>query len=379
MDRSVPRLALIGLGVAVLVVVLVTGATSTSSFGTHNPSWDGTADLRSIAEERSTMTILRNVTAYDEMSGNGTLAIVLSPAEPYGEDVAAVQRFLDRGGTVLIAEDYRPHSNALLSAVGASARFDGTPLRDERNYERSPRFVQASVATDRSLAGGVETLVLNRGTVLDAGAATVVARTSRDAYLDENRNDALDDAETPAERPVMAVESVGEGRVITIADPSVFINSMLAYGDNRAFATELVERHDRVLLDVSHSPGIPPLMAVVLTVRDSLLLQLVVGTVLVVGVAGRHRVIDGVRRVRHRRSRRVEGSPTDPVDPDAVVRAVTREHPSWNESRVERVAKEMVADRRFDGATNDGSRVERTSVEPPSVGGSDADPGDDRP
>lgn len=341
MDRSIPRLALIGLGVTILAIVLVTGATSTSSFGTHNPSWDGTADLRAIADEQSSTEIVRNVSAYDETSANDTLAIILSPGEPYGNDVDAIRQFLDRGGTVLIAEDYRPNGNRLLSSLDATVRFNGQPLRDERNYERSPNFVEATIVSDQPLTSGYETLVLNRGTVIDPGEASVLVRTSQDAYLDVNRNEALDDDETPAARPVMAVEPVGNGRVITLGDPSVFINSMLEYGDNRAFATQLAEGHDRVIFDVSHSPGIPPLVAVLLTVRDSLFLQILIGFSLTVGVAGRHRIeglADWIRQIgRQQHTKR-----SSPTDPDAIARAVSREHPSWDETRIERIANGAV-------------------------------------
>lgn len=373
MDRSIPRLALVGLAVLVLGVVLVTGATSTSSLGTHNPSWDGTADLRSIADERTNSEIVRNVSAYDDVSANGTLAIVLSPAEPYGEDADALRRYLDRGGTVLIAEDYRTNADPLLSTLGASARFDGRPVRDERNYEQSPSFVEAtvteatvtdpSVTEDRPLTRGVETLVLNRGTVVEPGGATVLVRTSRDAYLDVNRNGELDEDETPAERPVMTVEPVGDGHVVTLADPSIFINSMLEYGDNRALATQLTERYDRVLFDVSHSPGIPPLAALVLTIRESFLLQAAVGVVLVLGVVGRHRLAVVVDRLRRIRRNHPSEAPQSPTDSDAIARAVSREHPSWDESRIERIADGAVAQSAREETTVDRTSSDRSTVE----------------
>lgn len=344
MDRSLPRLVLVGLAVLVLGVVLVTGATSTSSFGTHNPSWDGTAEFRSIAGEAATTEIVRNVSAYDRMAttdrvaANETLAIVLSPSEPYGEDAAAIERFLDRGGTVLVAEDYRSNGNPLLATLGASVRFDGRPVRDERNYERAPTFAEVTTADDHLLTQDVETLVLNRGTVLTPGEATVVARTASDAYLDVDRDGTLDETETPAERPVMAVEPVGDGRLVTLADPSVFINSMLEYGDNRDFATQLVQGQDRVLFDVSHSPGIPPLAAAVLAIRESLLLQVALGAMLVLGLAGRHRLAGSVDRVRRRQRGRRDGSPSTPTDPEAIARSVSREYPNWEEAQIERIA-----------------------------------------
>lgn len=348
MDRSLPRLALVGLAVVVLGVVVVTGATSTSSFGTHNPSWDGTAEFRSMADETASTGIVRNVSAYDRVgttdrvAANDTLAVVLSPSEPYGTDAAAIERFLDRGGTVLVAEDYRSNANPLLATLGSSVRFDGHPVRDERNYERTPTFVEVSVVGDRPPSRTLDTLVLNRGTTLEAGRATVLARTTMDAYLDVDRDATLDDGELPAQRPVLAVESVGGGRIVTLADPSVFINSMLDYGDNRELATRLAERHDRVLFDVSHSGGVPPLVATVLAIRDSPLLQGAIGATLALALAGRHRLGAAVHRLRRIRGDGPTGVTPALTDPDAVARSVIREHPRWDESRVERIASGAV-------------------------------------
>ena len=339
MDTSIPRLALAGLAVVILLTLLVTGATSTASFATHNPSWDGTAELRDIADDASSLEVVRNVSAYNRTPANGSLAIVLSPSEPYGTDAAAIRGFLDRGGTVLIAEDFRTNANPLLSSIGASARFDGRPVRDERYYERSPTLAEVTVVDETTLTRDVQSLVLNRGTVLEANNATVLARTTSAGYLDLDGDETLDAAETPAERPVLAVESVGDGRVLTLADPSVFINSMLEYGDNRAFATTLLSRYDRVLVDVSHAASVPPLVALLLTVRESLPLQVTIGGILVVAIAGRHRLGTLVKRILRDRSTQ---SNRPPLDAEDVTAGVSRRHPDWDEERIERVTERAV-------------------------------------
>lgn len=341
MDRSLPRLALVAFAMVVLAVFLYAGVTSTAAFGLHNPSWEGTADFRALANEEAATDTLTNVSTYETAPAEDTLAVVLSPSDAYGDDAAAVRRFLERGGTVVLAEDYRPHANQLLSDLDATVRFDGRPVRDERNFERSPTFVEADVTATRTLPS-VETLVLNRGTVLEPDNATVLAHTSRDAYLDVDRDGTLDSEETPERRPVLAVESVGDGELVTLADPSVFINSMLEFGDNRALAAHLTGEYDRVLFDVSHAGGVPPLVGAVLLVRDSPLLQVTIGGLLVFLVVGRHRLWS---LLEHRRDDIATHPSRTRPDPAAIAQSVSDDHPDWDESRIERVTEQVVESR----------------------------------
>ena len=49
-DVDVPRAVLVGVALVVGVTLVYGGATSVAAFGAFNPSWEGTADLRTIAE-----------------------------------------------------------------------------------------------------------------------------------------------------------------------------------------------------------------------------------------------------------------------------------------------------------------------------------------
>ncbi len=341
-DLDYPRALLLVLGVAIVLTVAVVGSTSGTAFGTFNPAWDGTSELRSIADDADTTTdVIRNSTVYEAVEANRTLAVILSPEESYGEqDLARVANFVRRGGTLLVAEDVGIHGNTVLEGVGASARFDGGPLRDERDYHRAPALPIADITSTHTLTTDVDQLTLNHGTAVQPGAATVLATTSSYSYIDANRDETLDDEENMRSYPVLTVESVGDGQVIAMGDPSVFINAMLERPGNRAFAETLLGTHDRLLQDYSHAGELPPLTLAVLILRDSPLLQFLLGLsgLAVIGLVARDAVPARLQTTRDRDT---------PQDLDrADLRAyLESQHPDWDEERVERVIRGLMSRR----------------------------------
>jgi hypothetical protein len=73
------------------------------------------------------------------------------------------------------------------------------------------------------------------------------------------------------------VETVGQGRVIVVSDPSLFINAMVDLPGNERFVRALLSGHETVLLDYSHTGDVPPLTAATIAVRQSQVLRGFVG------------------------------------------------------------------------------------------------------
>ncbi len=349
-EVDLPRALLVGVAGLVVLALVLAGLFSTAAFGAYNPSWDGTTDLRALADERAEETVIaREVDAYGEVDPGETVAVVLSPTEAYGEnDTDRLRQFVEEGGTLVVAEDFGPHANPLLAALGVGTRVDGTLVRDERFYYRAPALpVATNVSGNHTLTRGVEEVTLNYGTVLEPGPnATVPVSTSAFAYLDRNASGELDETETVASFPVVAVEAVEEGEVVAVSDPSIFLNTMFEREGNRRFATNLVA-NETVLLDLSHTSGVPPLAAVVLVLRESPLALGATGTMAVVLFALWGRGSGGWMPVRVRRRLAVgsggedgAGSGAQP-DTGEVVAAVTERHPDWDAERVERVTQEL--------------------------------------
>lgn len=278
-ELTYPRLLLAGILLITVTTAIFGLSTSSVAFGSHNPSWDGARDLRSVAATNGAdVELTQSVAAYNSQSANQTTAFVLSPTDAYAQsDVEAVSGFLDRGGTVIVAEDFGTPANSLLRELGVTARFDGRLLRDEQHYYRGPAFPVALNVADSPLTANVSRLTLNHGTAIEPTAnSTVVVNSSEFTYFDENHNGELDESEVVRERPVVVTERIDDGRVILVSDPSMFINAMLDAPDNRQFVQNLVADSNHVLIDYSHRSGVPWAVAIVLAVAESPLRQLVV-------------------------------------------------------------------------------------------------------
>ena len=362
------RLLLGALIVTVCVAVLALAATSTAAFGLYNPAWDGTSDFRDDieADPGVELEIVQDTEQYDELAPNETVAFVIAPDDAYEEaDAERVRRFVDDGGTLVVLENFGSSGDELLVDVSASARFDGQLLRDERNYFRGPAMPVATDVEAHNLTAGVEQLTLNYATGVDPGEATVLVRTSSYAYLGPADAD-LEEVGLDT-YPVATTESVGEGEVIAVGDPSITINAMYAEPDNAAFLANLYGDRDRVVHDISHAEDLPPLTAAMLTIRGSPPIQFVLGLLLVgtVGALASRRVgpaIDGLVEKWIRNPSRPVGRTRTPVesptahdttataagnlgfsttDPDlsTAERAefLRRRYPDWDDERIQRL------------------------------------------
>ncbi|PSP73812.1 DUF4350 domain-containing protein [Halobacteriales archaeon QS_3_64_16] len=359
-----PQLLLVGFALCVAGALVVAVGTSSASFGVYNAGWDGASQLREEASAVGTDSeIVRNTTRYKTVPANGTIAVVLSPDQLYGPgSTADLRRFVENGGTLLVADERGAGVNGLLSGLGVSARLDGRSLRDERHNYRSPALVTARNVTNHPLTRDVEQLTLNYGTAIDierSGGAdstrpTILVNTSSFAYLDTDSNGEIDDSERLGQYPVATTEPVGEGRVVVVSDPSIFINAMLDRPDNRAFLRTVVGAHDRLLIDYSHTARLPPLVLAILAMRESSALQLLfgAGALGIVGLWGYRPVwlrqpIVGLRDLFDRNGK--SSAPETGIDGNEIAALLADRHPDWEDDRVRRVTRGIMMHRHDDG------------------------------
>lgn len=345
-----PRILLAALACTVVVALGVVGATSATTFGPYNPSWDGASDLRERVTDAPGIEgeFASDTSQYQDVDPNATVAFIIAPDEEYeDEDLERVQRFVEDGGRLVVLENFGDSGNTLLRDLGADARLDGDILRDEQHHYRGPTMPVATGVENHTLTAGINQLTLNYATAVRSGNATVLIRTSEFAYLVEDAEEELDDEDDLAAYPVATIEEVGAGEVVVVGDPSITINVMLEQPDNAAFLGNLYTGNERVLFDLSHSEGLPPLTAAVLTFRGSPLLQVVIGSLGIGAVAllsGR-RMRPAVRRVTAlipagpgsgTDSLRNEDS-TPSMSDEEQVAYLHRQYPDWDEERIERV------------------------------------------
>jgi len=340
-DPDHPRIVLVALTTATILGLVFAASTSTAAFGTFNSQWNGASDLREEADSVDVDSeIIRNTSRYGTVPANGTIAVILSPKTGYRPaEAERVNQFVRNGGTVLVAEDFRTHTNELLADIGADARVDGQPLRDDRYNYRGSDLPIARNVSEQPLVRGVSSVTLNHGTIVRPNGSTVLVSTSDYAYVDANLNGELDDQESLDSYPVVTVEQVGEGRVIVVGDPSLLINAMLDRPGNRAFVRSVFSAHDRVLLDYSHAGDLPVLSVAVLVLRDSTVLQFLLGSAGLIAIGIWTRRPNSLQKVRDKLHRtELESIHTEPAELAAFIR---KRHPDWDEERIQRVVQEI--------------------------------------
>lgn len=344
-DLGLPRLVLVVLVVCTVAGIVLAASTSSVAFGSFNSAWDGASELQTEAESAGAEgDIIRNVSGYSGGSQNDTLAVILSPTDGYGPgETDRIRTFVRNGGTLLVAEDFGEHSNDLLARIGAQARIDGRVVRDERYNYRAPSLPVAQNVSNHTLTRNVDSFTLNRGTYIRPNGAKVLAGTSQYAYVDSNRNGNLDDSDPVRTVPVVTTESVGDGQVVVVSDPSAFINAMLDRPGNQAFVSNLFGAHERVLLDYSHAQQLPPLTVALLIIRETPIAQLLLGVMSVFAVALWTRDLDILQRVRGRISDDDVGRRA--ADPESLASFVRKRHPDWEDERVERVIRGIMSRR----------------------------------
>jgi hypothetical protein len=236
--------------IAVLVVLLALGIwfyPSNGDFRAENSLWNG----------------VKAVTTDYHIQPLDSLAML--PASPFGlslivipyldfetAELEQLRSFVSQGGRLILADDYG-YGNRVLEYLGLEARFSGEMLLDPLvNYknERLPRItrLQPDVLTTNT-----DNLVFNHATCLeDVSSNEVLASSSPFSFLDLNGDGTHEDNEPSGPLAVISRHRLGEGQVILIADPSIFINSMDNIEGNAALIHNIAASADTIYIDQSH-------------------------------------------------------------------------------------------------------------------------------
>ncbi len=242
-------LILLTIALVSIMAVVIWFYPSRDDFRATNPFWNGTGDMAA----GSGMTPLESLSGLSDLPPDAALITV-----PFfrlsGAELEEVAGFIARGGTFIIADDYG-YGDQVTEYLGLAGRFAGLPLLDPLVNYKNRWFPRITHLTESYLTEDVEALVFNHGTALSGiEAGETIARSSAFSFLDTNGDQERQESEAAGTMPVISRHRVGEGTVILVADPSLFINSMETVGDNASFIRNITSAASAVYFDQDHLP-----------------------------------------------------------------------------------------------------------------------------
>jgi hypothetical protein len=200
---------------SVLALSIVSRAVAQPDYDAVNEQWNGLSGLLEIANEEGVEIAIGDSIALDQLSPLDGVLLIYPRDEPPTSSLSA---FMRAGGRVAVLDDFG-EGDELLS-VYRIARREGRAEAPE--LRANPNLPLARPLTRHALTDGVNTLVANHP-----------------ATLSHPELEPLFAFEDPTSALVLA-GAVGEGRLVAVSDPSVIINNMIEFRDNRRFAQNLV-------------------------------------------------------------------------------------------------------------------------------------------
>jgi hypothetical protein len=220
------------LAAAVVLSTVVYIVPSTDDLSPYNPLWNGLTRL--VSDFNASVVAVGDVPSLDPRT---SALLVIGAGETLSNGSVNVLREFVRGGGVLVVADESPYSNKVVEALGVDALLGTGVVVDTVFAYRDPRL---PLARARFPSANL-TLYLNYATYINTSrAGNCLAWTFLTSYIDLNLNGSREGYEPSGPLCVAYMERVGDGLMYLVSDSSIFINSMLGLGDNRAFVRAVV-------------------------------------------------------------------------------------------------------------------------------------------
>ena len=241
-------------GLVLLAAALVlVGHLSTNNleFSQYNGGWNGTSrfftdlDRHRLVEISEPAQLISNST-------NTTLLIIAPWRQPTDQELAGYRRFIERGNTIVLADDFGTGNAILRELKSRISILPGNVSSLDRKYA-DPYTVVVYPSANDTLIDNIPSLLLNRPAPLRGG--TPIMQTSVMSWVDLNGDRKINNLEVLGAINVIASDNIGSGRIIVVSDPSIFINSMydIEQPNNQLFIHNLINGNEPVLLDQMNS------------------------------------------------------------------------------------------------------------------------------
>lgn len=236
---------LVFLGVILFIFPLAIPIVKTSAeFSMFNTRWDGCSKFARLLSERGEIVpVIYPYNSVNLSKLEGVLIVVGPDVEFSQLEAEEVKKFLEKGGTLFIADDFGT-ANGLLKKLGLKAKFSTKPLID-LFYSKRIEFPVVVRIEDPELAIDVKNVTLNVPSAIVGIEGEIFS--SKVSLVGESMGS----------YPIMAEVRYGKGRIIMISDPSLLINDM--FERNKKFIENLVRYlGNRFYFDEAHHSDFNP-------------------------------------------------------------------------------------------------------------------------
>ncbi len=237
-------------------IYLIVYYPSTADFYVTNPFWNGYEDLMSrtdaipiLTRDNFTLTIQQILSSSIQ---HDTILVTISYANYTLDEISLMEQYIRAGGTLVVLDDFSPYANYLLSRMGLNLYINNSGVLID------PLYYYKDIHLPR-VRGKIENnsynIVLNYASIINGSLnnSEVIIISSPFSYLDLDNSGTWDPSEPFGPFVVGVRVHVGNGILIIISDPSIWLNSMLGLEDNLLFARKLFD-NKTVYIDQSHIP-----------------------------------------------------------------------------------------------------------------------------
>jgi len=218
----------------VLFIVVLRFSQNRDDFSTYNPEWNGGMQIKNELSENHTVI---STPLTDDLSAHdpGTTAFISK------KDIDIMKKFIENGGLLIIADDFGT-GNDLLNNLTSHLAFSNMLMLDDVNYWENITF--PVVTTNITNVSNI-TMNFPTSLIVKDNSVKILASSSMFSWLSTGDMD----RGFGSQYPVIASTASGKGTILAIADPSIFINSMLPMSENRLLLPKLVENRNIIIFD----------------------------------------------------------------------------------------------------------------------------------
>ena len=271
---------------AAAFILVVHLSANNMEFSRYNAGWNGTSQFFFDLDRHR----ISDISEPSQLAGyprNTTLLIIAPNRNPTPGEIAAYSAFLKDGGTIFLADDFGS-GNAILNGIGSHITIlPGNLSSLDRRYA-DPYMVVAYRSVEDGQVLLPADIALDRPAALDGGTPLMLSSVM--SWSDANGDKRLNMGESMGMFPVMASEDFGNGRLIVLSDPSIFINSMYTQpenANNRLFIDGLVNGEGKILIDQmnSRTSDANGFSGVLHLLRNTIIIEVLIIGILMLGTA----------------------------------------------------------------------------------------------